>query len=276
MQAHHPTLPAPAPEPRVIRVEGGRRVEGLGAGDSVYHPGLLDPAEAQAMLGRLLPGGEVSYQQWFHMPDAKHPRRPLRPLSRVKVAMATPPEDGSDRVPHYRFPVNNQHSHGVQVPMSPAVDEIRRRVEAATGERFNHAVVLVYRDGGDAIGFHKDKVLDLDEHGPIASVSLGAVRSLLIQDDHFKPSLRYEVPLEAGALFVLGPRTNQGFYHSIPRLDDASAVGPRVSLTFRRAMTFRDAEGRLHGQGARYGSLNWPVELQGAHRLDEPTPARGF
>jgi hypothetical protein len=239
----------------------------LGAGDSAYHPGIFTRAEADALLARLLPGGEIGYQQWHHMPDRKRLDRALRPLSRIKVAMAVPGDDGL--IPHYRFPVNDQHRHGVLAPMSPTVDAVRRRVEELTGERFNHAVALVYRGGEDSIGFHKDKLLDLDPAAPIVSVSLGAVRPLQLRDDIFKPTVQYELQFEHGAVFVLGPRTNAAYYHAIPRLDEGASTGARVSLTFRRALTFRDAAGRLHGQGERYQSLNWPTELHGIHRLDD-------
>jgi alkylated DNA repair dioxygenase AlkB len=264
-------VPAPAAALRTVSMASGAApARGLGAGDSSYFPGVFLKEEADAMLARLMPGGEIPYQQWFHMPDPKHPRRALRPLSRIKVAMAVPDERGW--VPHYRFPVNDQHRHGVIAPMTPTVDGVRRRVEALTGERFNHAVALVYRDGGDCIGFHKDKTLDLDPTAPIASVSLGAVRPLRLRDDIFTPTIEYELLFEHGAVFVLGPRSNTEFYHAIPRLEGPSPTGPRVSLTFRRALTFRDAEGRLHGQGARYESLNWPAELKGLHRLDLDLP----
>lgn len=261
--------PAPAAAVSTVRVvASGQPVHGLGAGDSAYYPGVFSADEADAILARLLPGGEIPYQQWFHMPDRKHPGRALKPLSRIKVAMAVPEAD-SGWIPHYRFPVNDQHRYGVIAPMTPSVDAVRRRLEALLGERFNHAVALVYRGGDDCIGFHKDKLLDLDPTAPIASVSLGAVRPLHLRDDIFKPTVQHELQFEHGAAFVLGPRTNAEYYHSIPRHDGAAAIGPRVSLTFRRARTFRDADGRLHGQGARYDSLNWPTELQGLHRLDD-------
>jgi hypothetical protein len=102
--------------------------------------------------------------------------------------------------------------------------------------------------------------------------------SASLRDDIFKPTVQYELRFEHGAVFVLGPRTNVQYYHSIPRSDGATPIGPRVSLTFRRALTLRDADGRLHGQGARYADLNWPTELQGVHRLDddlEHAPAEG-
>lgn len=260
----------PAPALHTVHVEAdGRRVDGLGCGDSAYIPDVFSAEETEAMLQRLLPGGEVTYQQWYHMPDRKHPDRPLRPLARIKVAMATPRDDGSGLVPHYRFPVNDQDRYGVVAPMTPTVEAVRLRLEALTGEHLNHAVVLLYRDGNDSIGFHKDKTLDLDPEAPIVSVTLGAARPLLLRDDIFQPTVQHQVRFEAGAVFVLGPRTNREMYHAIPRVEDGGYVGPRVSLTFRRARTFKDAAGRIVGQGAEFQTANWPVALKGAHRFDD-------
>ena len=141
--------------------------------------------------------------------------------------------------------------------------------------RFNHAVVLLYRGADDCIGFHKDKLLDLDPAAPIVSVSLGAVRTYVWRDDMFEPKRQVELRLEHGSLLVLGPKTNAAMYHSVRKptaedlvRDPSLTTGARVSLTFRRVSTFVDADGCLHGQGAAYPELNWPTELRGAHRLD--------
>lgn len=266
---HHlvPTLhgdgEAPAAAVRTERIEPrGQVVPGLGAGDSAYVPGFV--SDPEALLARLGPGGEVPYQQWYHMPDPKKPHRALRPLRRIKAAMATAP-DAQGRVPHYRFPVNDQCRYGVISPMTPAVEALRLAVEAWTGQSFNHAVVLAYRDGQDSIGFHKDKMLDLDPEGLIACVSLGAARPFVLRDDIFAPTREQEVLLEPGSLYVLGPRTNLELYHAVPATPSA---GLRVSVTFRRARTFRDPQGRIYGQGAEHQCLNWPEVLKGAHRLD--------
>ena len=97
-------------------------------------------------------GGEIEFQQWYHMPGKG--KKPLQPFRRVKVAMAIE-EDDEGRVPHYRFPVNNQDGHGVVSPMSTTIELFRKRVVEFVGVEYNHAVVLLYRDGGDCIGFHK-------------------------------------------------------------------------------------------------------------------------
>jgi alkylated DNA repair dioxygenase AlkB len=72
-------------------------------------------------------------------------------------------------------------SYGVQTPITPAVERLRRLVVERTGVEYNHAVVLLYRGGGDCIGFHHDKTLDLDETAPIASISLGVARRCVVR-----------------------------------------------------------------------------------------------
>ena len=260
--SYHPSVAQ-----KSTRIEtGSERMDGLGMGDSCYIP-LFSPQESRRLLEALLPGGEIEYQQWYHMPDRKKPHKPLRPLRRIKVAMTTAPQGVNERTPHYRFPVNDQNRYGVVSPMTPTVNTIRLQIEALLGRSFNHAVVLVYRDGDDGIGFHKDKMLDLDPDAPIVTISLGAARTMFLRDDIHEPTVQYELTLQPGAVFVIGPKTNTELYHAIPRQPERP-LGPRVSLTFRNTLTYRDKQGHIHGQGDAYQSLNWPTELRGMHRLD--------
>lgn len=269
-----PALPGSTPIV-VLDTSAGVELPALGAGDSRYRPALLDPAQADDALARLgSQGAEITYQQWYAMPRRNKPRAALHALRRVKIAMAEPdPQTGW--IPHYRFPVNDQRRHGVLVPMSPTVRWIKDRVVAETGVAFNHAVILLYRGADDCIGFHKDKLLDLDPQAPIVSVSLGAARTYAWRDDLFAPTEQIELRLGHGSMLVLGPRTNEALHHSVRKptaeelAADPSLAGLRVSLTFRKVSTFVDAEGRLHGQGAAYQDLNWPAELRGTHRLDD-------
>eukprot|EP00438_Fugacium_kawagutii_P006607 Skav212986 [mRNA] locus=scaffold423:172116:177080:- [translate_table: standard] len=78
---------------------------------------------------------------------------------------------------------------------------------------------------------------------------------------------RTEIFLSHGALFQLGAKTNSSYYHAVKQT--AGAVGPRVSVTFRRVLTYKTASGDLIGQGATYPTLNWPIELNGQHRFDD-------
>jgi alkylated DNA repair dioxygenase AlkB len=75
--------------------------------------------------------------------------------------------------------MNMMYRYGVMSPMSPTIEWLRQRVVARTGVEYNHSVVLLYRNGDDCIGFHKDKTLDLDDSSPIVSISLGAGKEML-------------------------------------------------------------------------------------------------
>lgn len=256
----------------------------FGAGDSRAVLEFIPEGEREIMFKRLIEEEEFRFQQWHHMPSKSGS---LEPLRRTKVAMATPREDGL--IPHYRFPVNNQAKHGVIAPMTSTVEAVRARVSELLGCEFNHAVVLHYRDGNDCIGYHKDKNLDIDESAPIASVSLGFPRVYALRDSIKNPKSQQEFVFPNGALFVLGPKTNQNWFHSI-RLEDhealavdsvfvidkdqydsamAEANSARISLTFRKVSTFHDPDsGVLVGKGSAYQSLNWPTEFNGEHNLD--------
>ena len=97
--------------------------------------------------------------------------------------------------------------------MSPTVTMLRDRVAKSMPPAFahlpasalNHAVVLLYRDANDRIGFHQDKTLDLAPDTPIVSVSLGQTRTYVLQDHPRTPRRRQEVTLRHGTLLVLGP-----------------------------------------------------------------------
>lgn len=238
----------------------------LGEADTTFHPNFMSKEEADAAFNALdinNPKCEIKYQQWHHMPDKKS--NSVLPLKRLKVAMADTDTDGWR--PHYRFPVNNQSHHGVQsFATSPTVSLIRDKLIAATGIPFNHAVVLIYLDSKSCIGLHKDKTLDLDPKQPIASVSLGYERSYIIQNDIRQPTKAQEWKLTHGGLLLLGPKTNNSWYHTVPMItpDDPQyqEVSHRVSITFRVATTFINVNtNELRGQGASYNTEDWPIEL---------------
>src|SRR6185436_5833813 len=63
----------------------------------------------------------------------------------------------------------------------PPLDVLRARVLARTGVRFNHALVNLYRDGRDMMGFHSDAEPELGRDPVLASVSFGATRRFLLR-----------------------------------------------------------------------------------------------
>jgi hypothetical protein len=279
----------------------------LGAGDTTLYTHFLSPEEAAELFHSLLQEQDFQFQQWYRMPSSGTAGTGggglLTPLRRVKIAMAKPEDDG--QIPYFRFPVNNQSSHGLLTPMPPIIETIRQRLSTFLNCELNHAVVLLYRDDEDCIGYHKDKPLDLDDEAPIATVSLGFARTYSLRDRIHNPKRQQTFLLPSGSLLALGPQTNQQMFHSIlpirsldnlspqpppvpslsceeeatstsssspdqrARVDDRSRA--RISLTFRRVVTFLDPLTReLRGKGAQFRSLDWPEELSGVHLRSSP------
>ena len=163
--------------------------------------------------------------------------------------------------------------------MTPTIEAIRLKVNEFTGIDFNHSVVLLYRNGDDCIGYHKDKTLDLDETSPIVSISLGVPRLYTLRDRIHGPTMQQEFLLPHGALMALGRTTNEQFYHSIRPQEslvpfESSDSIARISITFRKVQTYRHPDtNEISGKGAEYQTANWPEQLSGRHSLEsDPIP----
>lgn len=114
---------------------------------------------------------------------------------------------------------------------TPAVQAIRVVAEKLGGARFNGALLNLYRDGRDSMGWHADDETSLGPDPVIASVSLGAVRRMRFKP---KPHLRadtFGIDLPSGSLLVMKGKTQANWLHAVPKM--AKPVGPRINLTFR-------------------------------------------
>lgn len=133
-------------------------------------------------------------------------------------------------------------------PWTPALAELRRRIENLTSLRFNAVLVNYYRDGSAGMGWHADAE---PEVGPtpgdrwIASLSLGAPRRFALRHRR-RAGDRHDFDLGHGALLVMRGTTQSHYRHAAPKT--ARPVGPRLNLTFRHivARSARDpSSGRL-------------------------------
>jgi alkylated DNA repair dioxygenase AlkB len=117
-------------------------------------------------------------------------------------------------------------------PWTPRVSELRARVEAATGLRFNSVLANLYRDGQDSVGWHADAEPEIGpsvEDRWVASLSFGHPRRFVLC--HKKTGARHELALGNGALLVMRGATQSHWRHSVPKT--TRPVGPRLNLTFR-------------------------------------------
>lgn len=115
------------------------------------------------------------------------------------------------------------------LPFTPLQRDILRAVEAATGRRFNSALLNYYRDGRDGMGMHSDDEPELGPEPAIASVSFGAARSFILQ--HKASRQRLQLALTDGSLLLMAGKLQHNWVHGINKI--RRPVGPRVNLTFR-------------------------------------------
>lgn len=114
-------------------------------------------------------------------------------------------------------------------PWHPDLTDLRSRLARDLGVYFNSVLLNAYRNGRDSMGWHADNEPELGPQPRIASVSLGAVRRMLVRPASGGASVGQD--LEPGSLLVMSERSQDDWRHAIPKV--RKPVGPRINLTFR-------------------------------------------
>ncbi|GAA4853952.1 alpha-ketoglutarate-dependent dioxygenase AlkB [Luteimonas vadosa] len=145
----------------------------------------------------------------------------------------------------YRYSGRRYEPH----PWPPALEPVRERLSVACGAGFNGVLANLYRDGRDAMGWHRDDERDLGPQPVIASLSLGAARRFLLKKTSgvrtpHRPRAGSEkksgrppdaaLELGHGSLLVMRGATQCNYRHALPRT--RKPVGPRINLTFRQVL----------------------------------------
>lgn len=120
------------------------------------------------------------------------------------------------------------------LPWSALLDEIRRSVEQLSGARFNSVLLNYYRNQRDSMGMHSDDEPELGEQPVIASLSLGAERTLVMKHRHDPVQPVQRLKLASGSLLLMRGDTQRNWKHGINKLQ--RDCGPRVNLTFRKIL----------------------------------------
>ena len=119
-------------------------------------------------------------------------------------------------------------------PWTPALLDLRQRIRAATGARFNSVLLNYYRDGRDSMGWHADDEPELGPSPVIASLSLGATRRFRLRPIGPKAGALAQplgLDLPNGSLLLMRGPTQHCWQHALPKT--ARPTGPRLNLTFR-------------------------------------------
>jgi alkylated DNA repair dioxygenase AlkB len=123
--------------------------------------------------------------------------------------------------------------------------EAAGRVVGTTGVPFNSVGLNLYRDGRDSVAPHHDHLNEIRKGFPIALVSLGATRRMIIRATA-QPRSVIHVDLDPGSLLVMDYATQLHYTHGVPKTKEA--VGERISLAFRVKPT-REAPADGSGSG---------------------------
>jgi alkylated DNA repair dioxygenase AlkB len=120
----------------------------------------------------------------------------------------------------------------------PALAEAGDWISDHYGTPFDGAGLALYRNGNDAVGFHRDRELIWLEDTLIAVLTLGATRPWLVKplgrgrdgrDPDFSDTLDF-MPA-SGDLIVMGGRTQSAWLHGVP--GTATPCGSRISVQWR-------------------------------------------
>jgi alkylated DNA repair dioxygenase AlkB len=115
-------------------------------------------------------------------------------------------------------------------PFGATMLAIKTKVEAFTRCQFNTALLNLYRNGTDSMGWHRDNEKELGPAPIIASVSFGAVREFQFRHYKTKDHLT-KLPLAHGSLLIMRGETNTYWEHRIPKT--SKPLQPRINITFR-------------------------------------------
>ena len=123
-----------------------------------------------------------------------------------------------------------RETEGIDANGASAVAGLAARVSEALAKPFNSIGLNFYRDGNDSVAPHNDRLDDLVKGAPIALVSLGSTRRMMIRSKTpGEPAVPIE--LEAGSLLVMSWSSQLHYTHGVAKTK--APVGERISVALR-------------------------------------------
>jgi len=116
-------------------------------------------------------------------------------------------------------------------PWMPVLQELKEKVEQASGHVYNSVLLNFYRHGNDSMGWHADNEPELGEEPAIASLSFGGERRFSLKHRTRKDLEPVHITLAHGSLLLMQGPTQHHWLHHIPKTK--RPVQPRINITFR-------------------------------------------
>lgn len=124
------------------------------------------------------------------------------------------------------------------LPWTSEIAQLRTKAQETAGQfcgpvqfTINSALLNLYRDGNDSVGWHADNEPELGPEPQIASVSLGATRRFVLKHRR-KKEQKLELELTSGSLLLMLGDLQRHWLHAVPKT--RKPVGQRINLTFRQ------------------------------------------
>jgi len=107
-----------------------------------------------------------------------------------------------------------QRSSKTRPRLAALIDQMNK----ALGQKTNHVIFTLYRDGKDSIGLHHDKVRSISQEATdyILVVKLGENARRFSIYDPVSQQMLWNEPVEPGSLVVMSPADNQLVKHGVP------------------------------------------------------------
>eukprot|EP01084_Bolivina_argentea_P197028 337706_1 len=250
----------------VVYFDGTKPVYSLGSGDSYYIPSFIDQETRDSAFKSLINGGEINWYQTYLLSSNNNEMYPQKRLSNTQISPRCNPNNNNNNnnIPLYRYPCNNLQSMPIST-YTKSISRIIECVEKQISQPINHAVVALYRNGSDHIGYHVDKMLDIKTGSQFCSISLGTKREFAFKE--IDGNGEVHIMAHHGSIVVIGPETNKYFKHTVLR--NGQITTPRISISVRYIDTFwNKLTDNILGQGSKYQTLNYPLKPFECHDLN--------
>lgn len=180
-------------------------------GEALFYPDFLESSESGTFMSQLL--ADYEYRQ---VPVHIYDKDILQPKLTALAGDQTK---------------DTEYSENLRIqPWSNYLAMLKRKTESVAGVIFTHALLNLYRDGKDSVGWHRDKEHHWGKEPVIASVSLGAERLFQFRN-HNDKKIVLNIMLTPGSLLIMRGASQISWEHRLPKT--AKRIGPRLNITFR-------------------------------------------
>jgi alkylated DNA repair dioxygenase AlkB len=115
-------------------------------------------------------------------------------------------------------------------PWTQTLKEIKDKIETVAEAKFTGALLNLYRDGKDSMGWHRDNEKELGVNPVIGSISFGATRTFQFRN-YEKKDLIKSIELTDGSFLLMKGETQHYWQHRITK--STRIIAPRINITFR-------------------------------------------